>query len=212
MAHLQQLKNAKVVPVIRKAQQDQIASIAKSLQNGGIKAIEITAETPGCAAMIAQVKQECKEDFLVGAGTVLDGETAIQMIAAGADFIVAPTFNIEMIRAAKRYGKLCISGAFTPTEILTAYEHGADMVKVFPASTVGSGFIKSLKGPLPQVSIMATGGIHLSNMKEFVESGAEVVGIGSQLVSASTLNSEKDYERLEELAKEYMNQVSVMES
>lgn len=212
MTHLQQLKNAKVVPVIRKAKQDQIVSIAKSLQNGGIQAIEITAETPGCATMIEQVKQECKEDFLIGAGTVLDGETAIQMIAAGADFIVAPTLNVETIQAANRYGKICIPGAFTPTEILTAYEYGADMVKVFPASTVDPGFIKSIKGPLPQVSIMATGGIHLSNMNEFLENGAEVVGIGSHLVSASNLNSEKDYKRLEELAKEYMDQVSVMEN
>ncbi|SFF83238.1 2-dehydro-3-deoxyphosphogluconate aldolase / (4S)-4-hydroxy-2-oxoglutarate aldolase [Halobacillus alkaliphilus] len=212
MAHLQQLKNAKVVPVIRKAQQDQIVSIAKSLQHGGIKAIEITAETPGCATMIEQVKQECKGDFLVGAGTVLDGETAIQMIASGADFIVAPTLSVETIRAAKRYGKVCIPGAFTPTEILTAYEYGADMVKVFPASTVGPGLIKSIKGPLSQISIMATGGIHLSNMNEFLDGGAEVVGIGSQLVSTTNLNSDKDYERLEELAKEYMDQVSVMEN
>lgn len=208
MTDFQRLKEAKVIPVIRKARPDQIERIVGALQKGGIQAIEVTAETPGCASMIQNVKHSFGEGLLVGAGTVLDGETAVQMIAAGADFIVAPTFSKETIHAAKRYGKLCVPGAFTPTEILSAYEHGADMVKVFPASTVGAGFIKNIKGPLPQIPIMATGGIHLDNMMDFLESGAEVVGIGSQLVSAGNLDSEKDYENLEKLAKEYMNQAT----
>jgi 2-dehydro-3-deoxyphosphogluconate aldolase / (4S)-4-hydroxy-2-oxoglutarate aldolase len=203
LTSLQKVQEAKIVPVIRKASQDNILPIAQALFEGGIKAIEITAETPEVEKMIRDVRDKV-EGLLVGAGTVLDGETARAVIMAGAQFIVSPTVNEHTVKVAKRYGVPCIIGALTPTEMLKAYEAGADMVKVFPANSMGAGYIKNILGPLPQLQIMATGGIDKENMLDYFEAGAKVVGIGSQLVQPNLLSTNEDFESLRELARQYV--------
>nr|WP_318036038.1 bifunctional 4-hydroxy-2-oxoglutarate aldolase/2-dehydro-3-deoxy-phosphogluconate aldolase [Halobacillus shinanisalinarum] len=131
---------------------------------------------------------------------------------AGAQFVVSPTVNPGMIRMAQRYGIPCISGALTPTEILTAYESGADMVKVFPANVMGPGYIKSVHGPLPHIPLMATGGIDKDNMLEYFQGGVQAVGVGSQLVDAKRLSSQADLENVTNIAKQYIEKVSEVES
>jgi 2-dehydro-3-deoxyphosphogluconate aldolase / (4S)-4-hydroxy-2-oxoglutarate aldolase len=142
----------------------------------------------------------------VGAGTVLDPETARAVLLAGAEYIVAPTVNIDVIRLCQRYGKLVMPGAFTPTEILTAWEAGADIVKVFPADTVGPEFFKAMRGPLPHIRLMATGGVDLATAAAFLHAGACCLGIGSQLVEPEAI-AEKNFDRLRELAGQYVDVV-----
>ncbi|UOQ45154.1 bifunctional 4-hydroxy-2-oxoglutarate aldolase/2-dehydro-3-deoxy-phosphogluconate aldolase [Halobacillus salinarum] len=208
MSIVERIKKGRIVPVIRKASVDNILPIAGSLLKGGISTIEITAESKQADEMIQLVKEEYGEKVLVGAGTVLDGETARQMLLAGAEFIVAPSLNVETIKMANRYGAPCIPGVFTPTEIVTAFENGASMVKVFPASVLGPEYIKNIKGPLPHIPVMVTGGIHLDNMNTYFDNGAEVAGIGSQLVKPENYKEESDYDRLAELAETYMKKIS----
>lgn len=169
MTKLEELKQGKLVAVIRGARPDQIVPIARALNEGGIRTLEITVETPKVCELIDKVKEEFGDDIIVGAGTVLDPETARSVIMAGAEFIFSPTVNIETIKMAKRYGIISIPGALTPTEILTAYEHGADVIKVFPADTLGVGYFKNLKGPLPHIPLMPTGGVNLDNLGSFLK-------------------------------------------
>ncbi|WJE14191.1 bifunctional 4-hydroxy-2-oxoglutarate aldolase/2-dehydro-3-deoxy-phosphogluconate aldolase [Halobacillus sp. ACCC02827] len=196
-----------LTPVIRGVERDKIVPITEALLGGGIKAVEITAETPGAAAMIADVKKEFGTRMLVGAGTVLDPETAKEMIASGAEFIVSPGLNIDTIKLTHRYRKLCVPGVLTPTEISQALTYGVAMVKVFPAHVMGPQYIKSLKGPFPDIKVMATGGIHLGNMEEYLTSGADAVGIGSQLVRPSAYQKTEDYTLLEQLTEDYVSMV-----
>ncbi|WP_236784657.1 bifunctional 4-hydroxy-2-oxoglutarate aldolase/2-dehydro-3-deoxy-phosphogluconate aldolase [Alteribacter salitolerans] len=190
---LENISDSGIVAVIRGAKKDSILDVAKALREGGIKSLEITVESPGAMGVIEKLASEFTGDGVsVGAGTVLDPETARAAILSGAQFIFSPTLNADTIKIAKRYGALSVPGAFTPTEILTAFEHGADMVKVFPARTLGASFIKDMKGPLPQIPLIATGGIDLSNAGEFIEAGAAGIGLGSTLVpSDGELTAEK---------------------
>ncbi|MFC7319558.1 bifunctional 4-hydroxy-2-oxoglutarate aldolase/2-dehydro-3-deoxy-phosphogluconate aldolase [Halobacillus campisalis] len=206
---MQALQQAKIIPVIRKASFENINQILSSLYDGGITAIEITAETPDVENLIKEAREN-HDGLLIGAGTVLDAETARAVIMAGAQFIVSPTVNEQTIRMANRYGIPCISGALTPTEILKAFESGADMIKVFPAGTMGPDYIKNVLGPLPHIPIMATGGIHIDNMAGYFKAGVKTVGIGSQLVSASKLHTEEDYRQLTETAKKYTENASAL--
>jgi len=141
--------------------------------------------------------------ILLGAGTVLDAETARAVLFAGAEFIVAPTLNLDVIRLCRRYDKLVMSGAFTPTEILTAWEAGADIVKVFPADVVGPAFFKALRGPLPQVRLMPTGGVDLSTAADFLKAGACCLGVGGQLVEPKAV-VERNFDRIRSLARQYV--------
>src|SRR5439155_9872068 len=140
---------------------------------------------------------------LLGAGTVLDSETARAVLLAGAEYIVAPTVNLEVIRLCQRYDKLVMPGAFTPTEILTAWEAGADIVKVFPAEVLGPAFFKALRGPLPQVRLMPTGGVDLSTAADFLKAGACCLGIGSQLVEPKAV-ADHNFDRIRDLARQYV--------
>src|SRR5205823_2255210 len=140
---------------------------------------------------------------LLGAGTVLDPETARAVLLAGAEYIVAPTVNREVIRLCRRYDRLVMPGAFTPTEILTAWEAGADIVKVFPADVLGPAFFKALRGPLPQVRVMPTGGVDLSTAAAFLKAGACCLGVGGQLVEPRAV-AERNFDRLRELARQYV--------
>ncbi|WP_026582637.1 bifunctional 4-hydroxy-2-oxoglutarate aldolase/2-dehydro-3-deoxy-phosphogluconate aldolase [Bacillus sp. J33] len=197
------IKENVVVAVIREATLENIVPIANALNEGGVKVLEITAETPGVMAMIEKVRMEMGDKVLVGAGTVLDPETARAAIMAGSQFIVSPSLNTETIKMAKRYGTASIPGALTPTEILTAYEHGADMIKVFPVNAFGPGYIKNIHGPFPHVPLMVTGGINAANIKEYIGGGALAVGIGGNLVNPKSLNSDEDYLMLTKKALEY---------
>ncbi|WP_332629431.1 bifunctional 4-hydroxy-2-oxoglutarate aldolase/2-dehydro-3-deoxy-phosphogluconate aldolase [Halalkalibacter flavus] len=190
MSLLEQITESGIVAVIRGSKPENIVEIGKALREGGVKALEITVETPRAMSIIEKVAIELEnDDVIVGAGTVLDPETARAAILSGARFVFSPTVNAETIKLSKRYGVLSIPGAFTPTEILTAYENGADLIKVFPANTVGPSYIKNIKGPLPHIPLMVTGGIDLANAADYIKAGAVGLGVGSTLVPA-TINEE----------------------
>ncbi|WP_226529670.1 bifunctional 4-hydroxy-2-oxoglutarate aldolase/2-dehydro-3-deoxy-phosphogluconate aldolase [Metabacillus niabensis] len=200
MSHIEIIKETGVAAVIRGATTDNIIAIAEALKAGGVKVLEITVETPGACAAIEKASLEL-DDVLVGAGTVLDAETARVAIMSGAKFIFSPTTNSKTIEMAKRYGVVSIPGALTPTEILTAYENGADLIKVFPANVFGPSYIKDIHGPLPQVPLITTGGISVENVGEYIKAGAAGVGVGSSLV-----NTKK------ELTSAYLSEITATSS
>ncbi|PEC50978.1 2-dehydro-3-deoxyphosphogluconate aldolase [Bacillus sp. AFS077874] len=179
---VEEIKSRAVVAVIRGASLDSIVPIGEALKAGGVTALEITVETPNALAIIEKASDVFGDEMLVGAGTVLDAETARAAIMAGSRFIFSPTVNIETIRMTKRYGVISVPGAFTATEILNAFENGADVIKVFPAGSVGPGYFKYIAGPLPQIPLMPTGGINLVNAKDYIYAGAVAVGVGTSLV------------------------------
>ncbi|WP_286163099.1 bifunctional 4-hydroxy-2-oxoglutarate aldolase/2-dehydro-3-deoxy-phosphogluconate aldolase [Bacillus sp. es.034] len=197
------IKEEVLVAVIREASPQTILQIAEALYEGGVKVLEITAETPKFTRLIEMVREEMDGRVLTGAGTVLDPETARAAIMAGSEFIVSPSFNAETVKMTKRYGIPSIPGALTPTEILTAFELGADMIKVFPANTFGSGYVKSIHGPFPSIPLMVTGGINMDNLEEYLEAGALAVGLGGNLVNTKQLHREEDFQRLTQKAREY---------
>ncbi|MBU5468234.1 bifunctional 4-hydroxy-2-oxoglutarate aldolase/2-dehydro-3-deoxy-phosphogluconate aldolase [Virgibacillus sp. MSJ-26] len=204
MNTLQDIKKNKVVAIIRKANEENILDILYALESGGIRDVEITAETPRISRIIERATDGIGDRINIGAGTVLDTETARNVLLAGASFIVSPTLNIETLKLTNRYNVLNIPGVFSPTEILTAFENGAKMVKIFPANILGPDYIKSIIGPLPFVETMVTGGITLDNMNDYLYSGASVVGIGSNLVNALKLKTDADYEQLKEKTQKYV--------
>jgi 2-dehydro-3-deoxyphosphogluconate aldolase / (4S)-4-hydroxy-2-oxoglutarate aldolase len=207
MNMIEKIKESPIVAVIRKADETNIVPIVEALSVGGVKAVEITAETPKVTKLLELVVENAPKDTLVGAGTVLDPETARAVIMAGAKYIVSPTLNPDTIKMANRYGILCVSGALTPTEILTAYEHGAGMVKVFPANVFGPSYIKNVHGPLPHIPLMVTGGITIDNMNDYFNQGGVAVGIGSNLVNVNALKNAEDYRKLTETAKQYVSKL-----
>lgn len=196
-----------IVAVIRGAHLSNIVPIAKALKNGGVTTIELTVETPRILTLIEKVSSELQDEVIVGAGTVLDPETARCAIMAGAKFIFSPTVNVETIKMTKRYGAVSIPGAFTPTEILTAYENGADFVKVFPANVFGPHYIKNVHGPLPHIPLIVTGGIDLSNVGLYIKAGAVAAGIGSSLVDTKKQIKEVDLLNLQRKAAEYVTAI-----
>lgn len=178
----QQMKNTGVIAVMRKMTPETILPVAKALKDGGVNILEITVETPKVLTLMEMVKDEFGQEVLVGAGTVLDAETARAALMAGASFIFSPTVRKETIEMTKRYGAVSVAGAFTPTEIVTAYESGADMIKVFPSSVLGPKFFKDVRGPLPHIPLMPTGGVDVDNVADYIRAGAVAVGAGSTLV------------------------------
>lgn len=208
MSLVDTISNHKIIAVIRHAEEATILPILSALNEGGVKAVEITAETPQVAKLIEIAALEFKGEMLIGAGTVLDPETARTVLLAGAQFIVSPTVNPETIKLTNRYGILNISGALTPTEILTAYESGTDMVKVFPADVFGPGYIKNLQGPLGHIPVVVTGGVTIDNMNDFIRNGSKAVGIGSNLVNPARLKTEANYEELKNIAAAYRKKVN----
>lgn len=200
---LRLMEETGVVAVIRTQDGGELVSICEALVAGGVLAVEITMTSPGALEAIYQASKVLGGKAIIGAGSVLDGETARAALLAGADFLVSPVLRQDVITMAKRYGKIVIPGAFSPTEILTAWEAGADVVKVFPATKLGPEFFKDIRGPLPQVKLTPTGGISLKNLGEFLRAGAEFVGVGSALVSKRIV-AEKDWAGLTRLAAEYI--------
>lgn len=167
---------------------DDLVRVVEAVAAGGVHCIEVTMTTPGALACIETAsKKLAGADALLGVGTVLDAESCRMAILAGAEFVVTPTLSIPVIQTARRYGKPVCCGAFTPTEILAAWEQGSDLVKVFPASIGGPDYIKAIKGPLPQVPLVPTGGVELDNVAAFLKAGAAALGVGGNLVSKKLL-------------------------
>src|SRR5205823_1364624 len=196
-----------IVAVVRSPDSQQLVEVARALVDGGVHVVEITMTVPDALDVVRAVRKALGDRLLLGAGTVLDPETARAALLAGAEFIVAPSLSLDVIRVCRRYDKLVMPGAFTPTEVLTAWEAGADVVKVFPADVVGPAFFKALRGPLPQVKLMPTGGVDLSTAAEFLKAGAVCLGVGGQLVEPKAVAA-GDFARITSLAKEYITIVN----
>ncbi len=179
----QRIEQAGVVAVVRLSEASELARVADAIRAGGVDIIEFTLTTPGALEIIQQSAHKFGDDVLLGAGTVLDSETARAAILAGAQFIVSPTTDFGTIELCHRYGKVVIPGAFTPTEILAAWQAGADFVKVFPAGVVGPGYLKDVLGPLPQVKLVPTGGVGKDNAGDFIRAGAAALAVGGDLVN-----------------------------
>lgn len=180
---LKKMLDEKIVAIVRLDSGEQLVRVAEALKEGGISVIEFTCSTPGALDMIKEASGRFGEEVLIGAGTVLDPETARAAILAGAEFIVNPTINLDTIEMCKRYGKPIIAGAMTPTEMLTVWEAGADLVKVFPASNIGGpDYIKAVLAPLPQLRLVPTGGVGADNAAQYLKAGAVVVAVGGSLV------------------------------
>ena len=203
---LQKLADSPVISVIRMTDTSKLMKIIDALSNGGVKFLEITFTTPNAVDVIKEVCKKVSSDFVVGAGTVLDPETARAAILAGAKFIVSPALNVETIKLSHRYDVMMVPGAFTPTEILTAWDMGADIVKVFPATALGPKYFKDIKGPFPQIRVMPTGGVSVDNAGEFIRAGACAVAAGTDLLDKEAIANDK-FEIITEKAKKLIANV-----
>lgn len=203
MNGISRIKENGIVAIIRGQQRENIISILEALLEGGVRTVEVTADTPGITYALEEAVKEFGEEMYIGAGTVLDPETAKLVINSGAKFVISPTTNVETIRLTKRYGALSMPAAMTPTEILTAFEAGADIIKLFPARSLGASYINDIRGPLPQVPILPTGGIGLNNMEEFFNAGVVGVGIGGSLVKGNMNATPQELKELTSRAKQF---------
>jgi 2-dehydro-3-deoxyphosphogluconate aldolase / (4S)-4-hydroxy-2-oxoglutarate aldolase len=204
---LSTIKQEKMIAIIRGSEPGDALAISKALYRGGVRAIEITLNSPGALSSIEKVRSEMADDLVVGAGTVLDPESARSALLAGAQFILSPSLHVDTIKMTKRYGAVSIPGAFTPTEILKAYEEGGDIIKVFPASSLGPDYVKDIHGPLPQIPLLPTGGIDLNNIAEYIAKGAAGVGLGSSLVNSKESVTEAYLEKLTQTARQFKAKV-----
>ena len=204
---LTRILSSGVVAVLRAPSGDVLADVAEALLAGGVDTLEVTFTVPGAHRVLEQVANRLGDKIVLGAGTVLDPETARIALLAGAEFIVAPTVNLDVIQLCRRYDKVVIPGALTPTEILTAWQSGADVVKIFPSDLTGPAYLKALHGPLPQVRLMPTGGVNLQTAAEFLRAGACALGIGGSLVESKAV-ANRDMARIESLARQYVEIVS----
>ena len=181
-----------LIPVIRVASAAEAVDVADAIKQGGVTVIEITMSVPGALDTIKDLTKKYKDDIIMGAGTILDPETGRAALLAGAQFLVTPTLNLDLIALAHRYSTVIVPGAATPTEILTAWNAGADMVKVFPAAQLGGpDYIKALRGPLPQILYVPTGGVNLQNAGAFIKAGATALGAGGELVDKKAVKEKK---------------------
>src|SRR2546421_10631924 len=199
---LRQVLDSGIVAVVRSPDSQQLVEAARALVEGGVSVVEITMTVPDALDVVRQVRKALGDRLLLGAGTVLDPETARAALLAGAEFLVAPTVNLDVIRLCQRYDRLVLPGAFTPTEILAAWEAGADVVKVFPADVVGPAFFQALRGPLPQIRLMPTGGVDLTTAASFLKAGACCLGVGGQLADPKAIAA-GDLARIRDLARQY---------
>jgi 2-dehydro-3-deoxyphosphogluconate aldolase/(4S)-4-hydroxy-2-oxoglutarate aldolase len=208
MDTLSQIREYKLIAIIRGADPDDVMKIAQALYEGGIRILEITMNSVDALKLIKQLSEQFAGRMTIGAGTVLDAKTAKAAITAGARFILSPTVSKNIIKATRQLGAVSIPGAFTPTEVLKAYKAGADMVKIFPCGPVGASYIKDLMGPLKHIPMLVTGGLDLRNIYEFKKVGVAGYGIGSNLVD-TTVNVTSDYLlELTALAMQYIAAIS----
>jgi len=183
---MNRLRELRVVPIVRTSSEESALSIVDAIVNGGITCVEITMTVPNALQAMERVADEYGDKVLLGAGTVLDPETARSCMLAGAQFFVTPALNLRTIELARRYSRPIFPGALTPTEIITAWEAGADGVKVFPCSAMGGAkYIKAVKAPFPQIDLIPTGGVNIDTIADFLNAGSTAVGIGSELVAGS---------------------------
>ncbi|MGI6035675.1 MAG: bifunctional 4-hydroxy-2-oxoglutarate aldolase/2-dehydro-3-deoxy-phosphogluconate aldolase [Limnochordia bacterium] len=203
--NLQRIFKSGIIAVIRGAQPEKVQRIALALGQGGVEVLEVTVDSPGAMDTIEQVSQN-QEGALVGAGTVLDAETARTAILAGAQFIFTPTLDVRVIEVANRYDRVVIPGVMTPTEMLAAYQAGALAVKVFPAQVLGPDFIRQVRGPLGHIPMIPTGGIDEGNVIDFIAAGAAGVGIGGALVGRKAIEDD-DYEGIAAKARRFVQLV-----
>jgi 2-dehydro-3-deoxyphosphogluconate aldolase / (4S)-4-hydroxy-2-oxoglutarate aldolase len=203
LSPLDRVLDRRIVAVIRAESPDLLVDVAEALLAGGVEVMEVTFTVPRAARVIEKVADKLGSRVLLGAGTVLDPETARVAFLAGAEFIVSPAVNTSVIEICRRYSKLVMPGAFTPTEVVTAWQAGADIVKVFPSDLVGPKYLKLLQGPLPQVRLMPTGGVNLETAADFLRSGACALGIGGSLVEAKAVAA-GDLQRIESLARQFV--------
>jgi len=202
-AILSRIIRSGVVAVMRAPSGELLADVAQALAAGGVEAMEVTFTVPGAPRVMEKVADLLGDKIVLGAGTVLDPETARTAILAGAEFLVAPTVNLPTIEMCLRYGKVMMPGALTPTEVITAWQAGADVVKIFPSELTGPGYLKALRGPLPQVRLMPTGGVNLQTAADFLRAGACALGIGGSLVEPKAI-ANRDLARIESLARQYI--------
>jgi 2-dehydro-3-deoxyphosphogluconate aldolase / (4S)-4-hydroxy-2-oxoglutarate aldolase len=197
-----------VVPVVRTSTAESAVLAIEAVYRGGIRAAEITMTVPGAINALEKLADAFGDKLVLGAGTVLDPETARICMLAGAQFFVTPALNLKTIEMVKRYSKIIMPGALTPTEIVTAWEAGADCVKVFPCGALGGPkYIKALKAPLPQIEMVPTGGVSLENTADFLRAGAAAVAVGAELIDAKTIG-EGRYEVFEERARKFLAEVA----
>ncbi len=194
------VEEAGVVAVIRMKEAAKVAAVIEALAAGGVRVLEITMTVPGAIEVIRSVSSALPDGVILGAGTVLDADTARRVIDAGARFVVAPTFDPDTIRACHECDVPAMPGCFSPTEILRAWQLGADIVKVFPATSLGPGFIKDVRAPLSDIKLMPTGGVTPDNAGDWIKAGAVAVGIGSSLVDAKAVAA-GDFARIEDTAR-----------
>jgi 2-dehydro-3-deoxyphosphogluconate aldolase/(4S)-4-hydroxy-2-oxoglutarate aldolase len=205
--NLERLLTSGIIPVVRAKSAEEALKVVEAVREGGIDIIEITMTVPNAIGVIETIAEESGGGVLLGAGTVLDAETARASILVGAEFIVAPCFNEGLVKVCRRYSKIVIPGAMTPTEIVRAWEQGADLVKIFPAQQLGGpDYIKAIKAPLPQVLLNPTGGVNLNNAADYIRSGASVISVGSALIDKQAL-AEGKFEILTRKAQEFLKKV-----
>ncbi len=200
---LKRILEGGIVAVVRADSGELLTQVVKALAEGGVTAAEITFTVPNAIEVIKQVKRELGDSIVLGAGTVLDPETARAALLAGAEYLVSPTVNLEVIKLCRRYDKAVMPGAFTPTEVLTAWEAGADVVKIFPSDVGGPPYLKALRGPLPQIKVMPTGGVDLNTAEAFLKAGACCLGVGGSLVEPQAIAA-GDFGRIRDLAAKYV--------
>ncbi|MDN4071897.1 bifunctional 4-hydroxy-2-oxoglutarate aldolase/2-dehydro-3-deoxy-phosphogluconate aldolase [Fictibacillus terranigra] len=201
---LQELTKSGIIAVMRRMPRAQIAPIAESIAEGGVSAIEVTVDSPDAFRVIEELSDQLKGRAIVGAGTVIDGESARLAIQSGAEFLFSPSLHEEVIRMALRYGKVVMPGVMTPSEMIQAMEWGADMVKLFPASVLGSKYVKDIRAPFPHIPVVPTGGIHLDNTASYIKAGAAAVGIGGSLVPSEAVRT-KDYTWIQQNAEQFVS-------
>jgi len=202
------IRDVGIVPVVRTSSADSAVKSVEAIYRGGIRAAEITMTVPGAVKALEKVADLFGDKIVLGAGTVLDPETARVCMLAGAEFFVTPCLKLSTIEMAKRYSKVVCPGALTPTEVLTAWEAGADIVKIFPCGNVGGPkYIKALKAPFPQIEMIPTGGVNLETAGEFLKAGACAVAVGADLVDSKTIK-EGRFEIFEERARQFLSVIA----
>jgi len=190
---IRKISEVGIVPVVRADSPEMAARAVAAIQEGGVPILEITMTVPGAVRLIEALSSKVSKDVLLGAGTVLDAETARACILAGARFVVSPALHPGTIECCRRYGIVVMPGALTPTEVVAAWSAGADFVKVFPCGAVGgASYIKSLKAPLPQIPLVPTGGVSLKTAADFIKAGSAALGVGADLVDIAALREGKD--------------------
>ena len=204
---LQRVLDRCIVAVIRAESPDLLVDVAEALLAGGVEVMEVTFTVPRATQVLEKLAAKLGDRILLGAGTVLDPETARAALLAGAEFLVSPSVNVEVIQMCRRYSKLVLPGALTPTEVVTAWQAGADIVKIFPSEITGPKYLKALHGPLPHIRLMPTGGVNLDTAAEFLKAGACALGVGGSLVDPKAVAA-GDLKKIESLARQFVAAVA----